>query len=271
MEARRIAGIVLFLVVALLLALLVLADEETGRDDVSPFLDPLFYIKASAVITGAVALLLLFLGNKLKEAQKTALFWLITAPVVISSLFLAGNTIYENAISETGGPIHWHADYQVWVCRQRLDLIDPKFPSNKIGTPLFHEHNDDRIHVEGTVQHIEDVNLGRYFATIGGLLEEGRLRYVAADAEIEVKDGDACPDSSVGTLQVYVNGKRTEGYADYQYYPHPLVPPGDCVIIEFDATASDTTDRICESWAASEWSYGSFKRPAVTIGEHTWQ
>ncbi len=245
----------------------VAAAEKPGKIDMT---DPSLYVILTSVLLIVLTVYMLFIGTKKTHKKKKLFFWMIVVPVVFSSLYLAGHTIYENSISETKGPVHWHADYEVWVCGNRLDLIDPKFPENKIGSPLFHEHNDDRMHVEGTIIDIDEVNLESYFKVIGGELHEGHLRYNAIDNKYDMETGDLC-NGEPGSLKVYINGKRTEDYEEYIIYPNSYVPPGDCIIVSFDETNTSTTEKICESWVVKGWNYQDFKRPAVTIGDRTWQ
>ena len=196
---------------------------------------------------------------------------MMIVPIVLSSLYLAGNTIYENITSETGGPVHWHADYEVWVCGEKLDFIDPKGLRGKIGSSSFHEHNDDRVHFEGTPKNISDINLKNYFSIIGGELDLGHIIYPTNDGIIEYKDNDVCPGENPGKLRVYVNGKLEEHFEDYVIYPDSSVPPGDCIIIIFDETDEETTNKICTSWEVAGWNYDSFERKEIIIGDNTWK
>ena len=87
---------------------------------------------------------------------------------------------------------------------------------------------------------------------------------------VAVSNGDTCP-SGPGVVSVYVNGNRVENAANYVPYPHVLVPPGDCIIVQFSPDAPATTDILCKSWEANGWSYDSYSREQVTIGGVTWQ
>src|SRR3989344_854626 len=107
----------------------------------------------SAVLYASIALLILVLISlKTRNASpsvKKILFISIVAIVASVTIFLAGSTIYLNIVSFSRGPVHYHADFEIWNCGQEIDLKDPKGISNKIGTPALHEHNDKRIHLEG--------------------------------------------------------------------------------------------------------------------------
>jgi hypothetical protein len=196
------------------------------------------------------------------EKHKKMLFFLFAIPTMLATLYLAGNTIHHNIQSETGGPIHWHADYDIYVCGEKLNLVDPTGFLNKIGTPLFHEHDDHRIHVEGTVSDIRDVDVGSYFETVGGKITATSLQYPNNDGRmISVKNGDLC-NGQPAELAVYVNGQRIEDPENYMYYPHPGVPPGDCIIVLFEPNPKETIssdDYLCPFWKSAGWNYENFK------------
>ena len=231
-------------------------------------LEPIFYIKIVSVIVLLAALV--SLSKKLSETHKKILFLSIAVPVALSTLYLAFHTITDNASSATKGPVHWHADYEVMLCGKSLDLINPNFHRNKIGTSLLHEHDDNRIHVEGTVSMLKEVSLGNFFKVIGGKLENNYVSYPTKEGLIEARNGEMC-DNKESTLKVYINGKRMSGPENYVPYPAQQVPPGDCIIILFDSSESETTDIICTSWKAKGWDYDGFDREENTIGDIEWQ
>src|SRR5262245_53778686 len=53
---------------------------------------------------------------------KLWLFLIIASTTIASSFFLAASTIYINTVSSSGGPVHWHADYEVWHCGREIEL-----------------------------------------------------------------------------------------------------------------------------------------------------
>jgi len=217
-------------------------------------IEPTTIILIAASIALIASFASLAMGKRLTHTEKILMFTLISIPIMLSTLYLGAYTVNQNFQSVTGGPVHWHVDYQVWVCDERLDLVDPKFPSNKIGTPVLHEHNDDRIHVEGTIMRLSEANLGTYFNVIGGRITAQSITYPTQDQGIIDKtNGDLC-DGQPSTLKVYVNGERIPNPATYVMYPHEKVPPADCVIVEFSPGNEHTTERICESWRASQSS-----------------
>lgn len=222
--------------------------------------DPMVFIYASIAITAVITILSFLFGKKLSHSGKVLFFSLIAIPIILSSLYLGAHTVHKNLISETQGPVHWHVDYQVWTCGERLDLINPTGLSNKIGSPLFHEHDDDRVHIEGVVMNTQDVDVQSFFDVIGGSLTEDALSYPTTNGVVSVQEGvDTC-DGEPANLKVYINGEQRPDGTSHVPYPHALVPPGDCVVVEFSPGDSQTTDKLCESWQAQGWNYDNYEQ-----------
>ena len=114
--------------------------------------------------------------------------------------------------------------------------------------------------MEGVVVNSEDVNLHNFFHVIGATLTENSLSLQTNDGLIEVTNGDTC-NGTPGKLQVfsysitnpdesdnwtYVQTKLSN-FENYVLSPHTSIPPGDCLIIEFDNEKS-STDKICETY-----------------------
>lgn len=218
----------------------------------------LYAIFGATAIIAAATLVSLFKKRK-GESLKWALFLAIVLPAAGATLFVSGSTIYINLVSETGGPVHWHADFEIWKCGESLDLEDPTGIENRIGTPLFHEHNDNRIHVEGTVIKRADVTLGEFFRNIGGGISDSYLVLPTNSGLVEMKDGDLCGGEEAH-LQAFVYKiqnpddlkkwrfvqEKVENIDAYVLSPYSIIPPGDCVIIELDKD-KERTDRMCET------------------------
>ncbi len=235
------------------------------------WLDPVLLIEIVGALLVLIVVYGMTVGKNFVYNHRKFFFWLMVIPTVIASFYLAGSTTYENIHSQTKGPVHWHADYQVWACGERLDLVNPRFPKNKIGSPLLHEHNDDRIHIEGTVDQFSTISFSSYFSIIGGSLTSSKLSYpTEKDGLKTFTNGDSCGGEKA-TLKVYINGKKTESFTDYVPYPSSYVPPGDCIIVLFDSSNSPTTSHICDSWAAHNVGYDNLDRKPVTVGDRTWQ
>lgn len=212
-------------------------------------------LKLVFITTGIAAFvfILIFL-TKNKDSLKGFFFYGIIIPVLITSFYLAGSTIYLNQVSSTKGPVHWHADFEIYNCGERVDLVDPTGFSNKIGTSTFHEHNDGRIHVEGVVLDKEDVSFNSFVDVIGGKIAEDRLELPTTKGPLALTNGDSCSDGSVGEWNVFlysVEGKNIgrkrmdlEELKDHILAPSGSVPPGDCIILEFGEYKSKT-DKLC--------------------------
>jgi len=197
---------------------------------------------------------------------KIGLFISIACIVIIITLFLVGSTIYLNSISSSKGPVHWHADFEIWACDKELDLEDPEGLSNKIGTAVLHEHNDKRIHLEGVVVEPSDASLGKFFHVIGGEITKDSITIPINKDIITISSGNPCADNNNTKLQVFVyktenntySQQKLEDPASYIMSPFSTVPNGDCLIIELD-TPKEKTDKLCTSYEAAE-SNGKIKR-----------
>lgn len=220
------------------------------------------YITIASII--AVMLVLFSIYEKDKsEKMKRFLFLGIAIPVILATLYSAGSTIYLNLASEAKGPVHWHADYEIWDCGKKIELIRPEGISNRVGSAVFHEHNDNRIHVEGVVVDKAEVDLHNFFTTIGGILSKSALYLPTDNGIAEIRNGDIC-DGKEGKIQVFLykvknpddaknwvyGQQKLEDFENYVLAPYSNVPPGDCIIIEFDAE-KEKTNRICETYKSA--------------------
>ncbi len=203
------------------------------------------------ILLGILTALSIIFKHK-SEQIKYLLFGGFVVVALLNTIYLTGSTIYLNQQSTTGGPVHYHADFEIYNCGQKLNLIDPKGFSNKIGTEVVHEHNDDRIHIEGVILNQHDASLGHFFEQIGGELHKDHIAIPTENSLLELKNGQMC-GNQVGALQVFVY--RTEGDSfsqqklisnpqDFIISPFSQVPPGDCIIIEF-GVEKEKTDKIC--------------------------
>jgi hypothetical protein len=208
---------------------------------------------------------------------------------------LAGSTIYLNVNSDSGGPVHWHADIEFWICDNEVELIDPVGFSNKVGTWTLHEHDDHRIHLEGVVVDGEnDASLGKFMHVVdGAITDEALVLPVDPDGSIfeDEIDGDGPSDAFPSQVEDYVvvsNGKRfvrvvngekcgdqsselqvfvysfnkdkdndtyeqrkIDDVAKYTMAPESIVPPGDCIIVEF-SPFKEKTDKLCEQYGVQD-------------------
>ncbi len=241
-------------------------DSEEDHADEKEIIAETYHSVAIRLIFLASLIAVVLVGmsilyEKQVHRYKTALFLGITIPVIIASVFLAWSTIYVNVISESKGPVHWHTDFEIWNCGEWIEMQDPEGMSNRVGTSLFHEHGDNRIHIEGVVLEESHVGLEDFFHVIGGHLHEGSLGIPTNNGYSTVNDGDLC-NGKPGKLQVFVykitNPESRKGtwtftqekitdVLSYKPAPYSTIPPGDCVIIEF-GQEKDKTDKICGSY-----------------------
>ena len=216
----------------------------------------------TVIIASAALLILTVLANGIKkpsENLKKLLFGLFVFAILAPTIFLSGSTIYLNTVSSSKGPVHWHADIEIYECGMEVNLKDPKGLSNKIGTATLHEHNDKRIHLEGVVVEPEDASLGKFFNVIGGSLSKDKLVVPTNEGTKDILNETDCPDEYVGYLQAFlfktVGGKfiqqKLENPEEYIISPHSQVPPGDCIIFEVDRE-KEKTDKICLSYKVAE-------------------
>ena len=221
--------------------------------------DPLVVLGYNAFFV-ALILLLIFLKKPTSELGRAFLFILIVTPVFLATLYITGYTLYKISTSATKGPIHWHADFLVYACGVKIDLLDPTGLSNKVGTPVVHEHGDGRIHIEGILNNLTEASLGGFFKAVGGSLTNESLSLPMNSGMVSMKNGDICPDGTEAELQVFLWETDKEGYArqrklsefsSYLMKGVELVPPGDCLVIEFGAKR-DRTEYVCEQYTVAE-------------------
>jgi len=219
-------------------------------------------IVAASLLIALLTVIALKGQKKLKNKHKVWLFVGIAIPAILVSLFISGSTVFVNVISTTGGPVHWHTDFEVYKCGEKLDLIDATGFSNRLGTPKFHEHGENRIHIEGTVVRTREVNLQSFFDVIGGVLTSESYVFPTNNGLMAATNGEDCngqpgkvqvfkyeilnPDPTQKTGLVYRQTKL-ENFGDYLPAPFFNIPPGDCLIIEF-APEKEQTEHICETY-----------------------
>ena len=224
--------------------------------------DPMDIVYIASLVSGLAIIVALMAIHGLNERGKKIIFIVIAVPIAVATLYLAATTVYLNMISETGGPVHWHADYEIWACGKQYELVDPTGFDNKIGSPVFHEHNDNRIHAEGVLHKKSDANFGRFFSEAGGKLTMKELILPTNDGLKTWKNDEICNDKPA-KLQVFVyqvvnanpsqksnflyKQSKLADFDEYSLSEYASVPPGDCIIIEFDQEKSKT-DKICSTY-----------------------
>ncbi len=194
--------------------------------------DPVNILIVGAGMSAFFIIVSVYYRKHMGEKAKKLAFIFIAVPVVISTIYVSASTVYLNVTSATGGPVHWHADYEVWVCGERHELIDPTGFENRVGTPTVHEHNDNRIHIEGVLLDLEDASLHEYFESIGGEFEDDLLTMPTHEGLMTWKNGDLC-NGRPAQWHVFVNGNLAENGHEHIIAPYSTVPPGDVIKIVF--------------------------------------
>lgn len=241
----------------------VLAHEgEEILEKVEPALDQVIRTNSINFTLWAILLLailtVLSIIFKKSESFKYILFSAFAVAALANTIYLSGSTIYLNQKSQTGGPIHWHADFGIYNCGQKVNIKDPQGFSNKTGEEVVHEHNDERMHFEGVLLDMHDASIGHFFESLGGSMSNSHLTVPTNEGLLTLQDGSLCNGKSA-SFQVFVF--KTEGdvffqqkLKDPQNYvisPEDNVPPGDCVIIERDQT-KDRTDKLCNFYKVAK-------------------
>jgi uncharacterized cupredoxin-like copper-binding protein len=127
--------------------------------------------------------------------------------------------------SATGAPRigedHWHASYTYYICGEK----QPPAPTwEGVGV---HTHADGIIHIHPFQQSEEGAGarLTKWFEYGGGKLDGDEVRMPgSADT---YKNGDECPDGTIGEVQIFASGTKIEDYKSY------IPKDGDLVRIVF--------------------------------------
>lgn len=229
----------LFLLFLILILSINLAFSHGGEED-NFMLDhsglyPVTQLQAvgyGSLVFGVLIVVILLFHKIMNDATKKAVYFSIIIIVSLVTIYLVLTTLHLNIISLTKGPVHWHADFELWVCDKELKLPEPKGLSNKQGVELMHAHNDNRIHVEGVILDTRQASLGAFFYAIGGSLSDDGIKVPTDDGLVSVHDGDKCNEQPA-KLYVFVNGNLIDNPSAYVISPYEKVPPGDRINFVF--------------------------------------
>src|SRR3989338_938388 len=195
---------------------------------------------------GDLILIIILLHKAMNDAVKRAVYIALVAVVFIVTAYLVVTTLHLNIISLTKGPVHWHADFEIWVCDKEIKLVEPKGLSNKQGTDLMHAHNDNRIHVEGVILDKKQASLGAFFYAVGGSLTNDGLKVSTDNGLFSFHDGDFCNEKPA-KFYVFVNGNLIENPSPYEIAPYEKVPPGDGIKFIFTEKPIEEIDRYIKT------------------------
>ena len=255
-----------------LLNLFAFANVASAHFEDGPSLSSVVSQNSISVVTVAgvfIILLILFavVRTEPSEIFKGVIFFLIALAALGATLYLSASTVYLNMKSESGGPVHWHADFRIFNCAQEVFLQKPKGLSNRIGRTDLHEHGDGRIHIEGVVVERKYFSLREFFEAIGGTLEAGELAFPSEDNFEWMVNGQKCPDGKPARIQAFlyktegkiIRQEKLDNFMDYVPSPHSQVPPGDCLILEF-GEEKEKTENIC-----------NFTQIAINNGDYSYE
>ena len=226
----------LLVLLALLSISAVYAHESTESYNLNPQdnypIKPWTIVGYGTLAFGILVAIMVLFYKKMDNNTKKIVYFLVAVVSVLVTLYLIIITLHININSISKGPVHWHADYEVWACDNEIKLPHPTGFSNKQGAPLLHSHDDNRIHVEGVILDKKQASLGAYFYAVGGSLSDDGFKFPTENGMVAMHDGDLC-NSQPGHLYVFVNGKQIEEPQDYAVSPHESVPPGDKIKVIF--------------------------------------
>lgn len=231
-------------------------------------------LQAGFILTILLAVLAVYREDELNMKDKTVLMNGFLVAILVPSFYAAGAFMHESQTSWSGGEVHYHADFELLVDDngelQELNLVDPgefcektshesSFMcklNDRTGSKEYHEHNDDRIHLEGTFKNKRDASLAAFFEQFGGVLENGKLVVPTNDGVVrkESTDGntlkilvhrgtgatrhwcligdqlpreDVCKDS--------YSGEPANSPAEYVVSPHSRGPALDDIFVVYDS------------------------------------
>lgn len=220
----------IFLFVILVLSVNVFSHEEEAEYMLDHSeLYPIGQLQAAgygSLVFGILIFVIILFHKKMNNIAKKIIYLLIVAAIAVVTLYLVLTTLHLNTISLTKGPVHWHADFEIWVCGKQINLIKPKGLSNKQGVDLMHAHNDNRIHVEGVILDKKQASLGAFFYAVQGSLSSDGIQVPTDEGLISVHEGDKCNEKPA-KLYVFVNGNIIENPSAYEISHYEKVPPGD--------------------------------------------
>jgi hypothetical protein len=182
--------------------------------------------KSTVFIASVLLVILVILSIWAVRTGKKKLFKPLYVSIIVvasvATLTISGATIYLNIRSATGGPVHWHADIEYWVCNNELELRDPQgVLSNKIGTPTLHEHNDKRIHLEGVPVNLpHDASLGKFMEVVGGEVSRNTLVVPLNNDKLyengeDETDGDGPADPNPQLLEQFISQEKDGKIASF--------------------------------------------------------
>ncbi len=115
--------------------------------------------------------------------------------------------------------VHWHVKLDIQMCGENRDL--PRIPPGQhhLGTSLLHTHDDNIIHVEGTITQTTDLTLGEFMDVLG--LDFSETEFMGKS------NGDTC-GGVAGKWKMLLNGEESSLFRSY------TIHDGDTVSLIFE-------------------------------------
>ncbi len=135
------------------------------------------------------------------------------------------------------GDVHVHADFKVYLNGSAYDIAQEKYMSeeNSPLSPFTHLHDMDGgiIH-----KHMSGITLGDFFESLGMEL---------TDTCFILDDGSSYCQNDTTTLSMYVNGRMTKKFDQYEIsdLDRILITYGEASEEELQAQLSSVGDRAC--------------------------
>ncbi len=159
-----------------------------------------------------------------KKKIRKMFVWLVTVALLALAVYGLTQLTFEKPYARN---IHWHALLDIQICGEKRNLPLSKggntvHGQSFLGEPLIHTHDDNVIHVEGTVLKPEDISLGTFFDAIEVPFSETQL--------FEKKNGDVCAGGTdkmtnttatgkPGAVKMFVNSKPSTEFRNYGIKP----------------------------------------------------
>src|SRR3989338_4320586 len=219
--------IVLFLFMVLLANNILSHEEEDEFMLDHSKLYPLTQLEAAGYGSsafGILVIIILLFHKKMADNAKKITYLLVAIVVGAVTIYIITVTLHLNVTSVSKGPVHWHADFEIWSCDKEIVLAKPQsFLSNKQGVDLMHAHDDNRMHVEGVLLDEKAASLGAFLYAVGGSITEDSLKVPTDGGLLYVHDGDKCNEQPA-RLYVFVNGELIGNPAGHVIAPEEKVP-----------------------------------------------
>ena len=140
--------------------------------------------------------------EKAQKTRKNIIKYSLVGLVVLVFIYFIF-TLFSKPKTEsyTKGAVHWHAELDVSVCGEKIDVPkEAPIGEHHLGLPLLHTHADRLIHIEGKVYNKEEINLGAYMDAI-------QVPF-GSDTIINYKNDGMCNNGKSNKVKMFVNGEE---------------------------------------------------------------